>query len=456
MNYQDALDFFQEILSSYLMNISPSVGKRLGPQDLLSKMDFSIPKKMLGHEQLIQDVKNYLKFTPNTITSHFQNQLFSGLNPYALCGDWISTFTNSTMATYEVAPVATMMEKELVKHLNDKIGWTNGDGLMVTGGSNSNFVAMLVARNLHFPETKIDGLQGKKFTAFVSEEAHYSFDKAANMLGLGLNSVKKVPSDEKGKMNPVALRELILSSLELGEQPYFIGATAGTTVLGAYDPIFEISEVAREFGIWFHVDGAWGGSVILSKKHKSLMNGISNADSMALDTHKMLGTGLISSFFLTRHYNALRKSNHSGGGDYIFHENDASAWDLGPSSLQCGRRVDAFKIWLMWRSMGDEGIEKMIDGLFQNVQLAKLYIESRTELQLLQDPEMLNICFAFKDESLPVAEIRKRLLDDGEFYVNISTRRGKTFFRMILVNPMITEIIIIKTINKIINMEMKS
>lgn len=453
MNYQDSLNIFQEVLSSYLLKPTSSVGKKISPQELLSKMDFTLPKKSMDNVQLIQDAKNYLNFTPDTNTPHFQNQLFSGLNPYALCAEWISTFTNSTMATYEVAPVATLMEKELVKHLNQKVGWSGGDGIMVTGGSNANFMAMLVARNTLYPETKINGLGHKKLTAFVSEEAHYSFEKAANMMGLGLSSVKKVASDALGKMNPVALKEMIQISLGLGETPYFIGATAGTTVLGAYDPLDELSQIALEYGLWFHVDGAWGGSVLLSNKHKSLMNGISKADSLAVDTHKMLGTGLISSFFLTRHTHILRKSNHSGGGDYIFHENEASGWDTGPSSLQCGRRVDAFKIWLMWRSLGDQGIEKVIDGLFHNALIAKKYIESNAELKLIHEPEMLNICFAFSDESFSVQRTRENLLNDGDFYVNISTRQGKTFFRMILTNPMMNENIIKKTINKILEVK---
>ncbi len=450
MNYQDSIKLTHDILTEYLDQHDLNVGKRVSPEHLKKAFDFSLPSEGLSQDRLLRDLKNYLSHTPNATTPHFQNQLFSGLNPYSLAAEWVSTFLNSTMATFEVAPVATLMEKELINHLNKKIGWTSGDGIMVTGGSNANFSAMLVARNTKFPSTKLEGNRDMKLVAFVSEEAHYSFDKAVNMLGMGLSSLKKVPTDELGRMIPSALAQMIDDSVLAGETPYFIGATAGTTVLGAYDPIDEISSIARQKNLWFHVDGAWGGSVILSTKYKTLMTGLELADSLTLDTHKMLGTGLISSFFLTKHQNVLRNSNHSGGGDYIFHESDASALDTGPSSLQCGRRVDAFKVWLMWRSLGDHGIENLIDKMFANVQLAKEIILSRPELELLHDPQMLNVCFKFKAGFEKIAVARERLLANGKFYVNISNRRGETFFRMILVNSELNKNIIFETIDQII------
>lgn len=453
MKMDELMSVCVELLKQRLKSGQNNVGQKRSPLELNEKVDFSLPYLPIPEADLIDDMKSYLEYTPNTMTPNFQNQLFSGLNPYSMIGDWISTFTNSTMATYEVSPFATLVEKELVKHLSRKVGWNEADGIMVTGGSNANLYGMLVARNTMFPKTKTEGMNGLKLVAFVSEEAHYSFDKAVNVLGMGLNSLKKVPSDDSGKMIPAELKRLILLSISQGETPYFVAATAGTTVLGSYDPIDEISLIAHEFGLWFHVDGAWGGSVILSTKNRHLMNGIQAADSFAVDTHKMLGTGLMSSFFLTKHQEVLRRSNHSGGGDYIFHETDTTSYDTGPSSLQCGRRVDALKVWLMWRSLGDCGIEKMIDDFFENASYAKQIIKMNPSVTLINDPEMLNICFTYKNEKTDVKKMRERLLREGCYYVNISTRKGKTFFRMILVNPLLTKKNIADAIDKIISME---
>ena len=341
------------------------------------------------------------------------------------------------MATYEASPVGTLIEKELIQHMNRIVGWNNGDGIMVTGGSNANLVGLLLARNKLHPDTKNNGMT-KKLSAFVSEESHYSFDKAVNLMGIGSQHLIKVPADLSGRMLPSELAKKIEESITRGETPFFVSATAGSTVLGAFDPIEEIAQVTNKFKLWLHVDGAWGGSTLLSKKHRNLLKGVELADSMTWDTHKMLGTGLISSFFLTQHNHALRASNDTGNADYIFHESDTSDWDSGPSSLQCGRRIDAFKVWLMWKALGDSGLEDLVDTLFTKAQAAREMITKHSELELIYEGKMLNICFRFKTAQDPdalVIKVRKKLLEEGNHFVNYSTRRGVTFFRMIVANP---------------------
>ncbi len=446
MNHLEALRAVELILRKEERDPVGFVGAVQNPEVLKRKLDLTLPETGVSDEVLLKDLENYLKHTPHTLTPRFQNQLFSGLHPASFAGEVLATVTNTTMATYEVSPVATLMERELTAHIRKKIGWPEGDGIMVTGGSNANFVGMLLARNLRFPETKLNGNGSLKLTAFVSEESHYSFDKACNMMGLGISSLKKVPSDPEGKMDVSALREAIQTSLANNETPFFIGATAGTTVLGAYDPIDAISKIAREFNLWLHVDGAWGGCAVFSEKMKHLVQGIEAADSVGVDTHKMLGTGLMSSFLVTKHPHALRRSNDSGGADYIFHPSDESDWNTGPSSLQCGRRADAVKVWMLWRALGDRGVGQMVENLFQNAQVAKKLIQGMPELSLLHDPAMLNVCFDFTDKNIHVGNSRKRLLQTGNHYVNIATRKNLTFFRMIVAHPELNEKVLKETL----------
>lgn len=450
MNYHEALKAVDTIIRRSEREPTGFVGAIQNPEELKRKLDLTVPENGVSEEVLLRDLENYLKHTPHTLTPRFQNQLFSGLHPASLAGEILATYSNTTMATYEVAPVATLMERELTSFLRKKIGWSEGDGIMVTGGSNANFVGMLLARNLRFPKTKLNGNGNHKFTAFVSEESHYSFDKACNMMGLGISALRKVASTESGLMDVGALREEIKKSLSAGETPFFIGATAGTTVLGVYDPIDEIALVAKEFHLWLHIDGAWGGSVVLSENQRHLVKGIEAADSVGIDTHKMLGTGLMSSFLVTKHPHALRKSNDSGGADYIFHESDESDLNLGPSSLQCGRRADAVKVWMLFRALGDKGISQMIDTLFSHARTAALLIQEMPELKLLQAPAMLNVCFEFTDKKHNVSAARKRLLQTGNHYVNIATRKNATFFRMITAHPDLNEKILKETLVDII------
>ena len=457
MNSESSLliDVFRICFEHYNKAKNSPVGKIKNPNEILKDFDFVINKNPVEAADLYKDMQLYLKLTPNTLTPKFQNQLFSGLNKYALAGDWLTSVTNTTMATFEVSPMGTLVEKKLIEHMNRLIGWENGDGTMATGGSNANMISLLVARNKKFPEIKKEGQLKKRLTLFVSEEAHYSFEKAANMLGIGLNQVRKIKTSPNGEMEPGHLEEMIQASLLEGEYPFYVAATSGTTVLGSFDPIDRIYAISKKFNLWLHVDGAWGGSVLLSSKHRHHLNGIENVDSMTWDTHKMIGTGLMSSFFLTKHTGILRSSHNHGGGDYIFHESEIAEWDLGPSSLQCGRRNDALKVWLTWRSLGDIGVMDQIDSLFTMAIKAKEMILESSELMLMYEPSSLNVCFRYRsvgNVNNLNKEIRKRLLEEGDFFINIATRMGETFFRLIIVHPDLSEIHLKKLFSDIIRL----
>ncbi|TGM58240.1 pyridoxal phosphate-dependent decarboxylase family protein [Leptospira vanthielii] len=448
-------DVFRICFEHYNTAKNLPTGKIKNPNEILREFDFEIKKNPADAAELFKDMQLYLKLTPNTLTPNFQNQLFSGLNQYALAGDWLTSVTNTTMATFEVSPMGTLVEKKLIEHMNRLVGWENGDGTMATGGSNANMISLLVARNKMFPEIKKEGQLNKRLIIFVSEDAHYSFEKAANILGIGLDQVKKIKTNPNGEMEPSHLEEMARVSLSEGEYPFFVAATAGTTVLGSFDPIDRIHEISKKFNLWLHVDGAWGGSVLLSSRHRHHLKGIENVDSMTWDTHKMIGTGLMSSFFLTKHNGILRSSHNHGGEDYIFHESEIAEWDSGPSSLQCGRRSDALKVWLTWRSLGDLGIEIQIDNLFTMAIKAKEMILEYKELELMYEPSSLNICFRYRsvsDVNTLNKKIRHRLLEEGNFFINIATRKKETFFRLIIVHPDLNETHLYKLFSDIIRL----
>ncbi|MBE9009731.1 aminotransferase class V-fold PLP-dependent enzyme, partial [Pseudanabaenaceae cyanobacterium LEGE 13415] len=246
-------------------DIATPVVHYLKPELLKNKLDLSIPDQGVSIDKFITLLETYLHYSVRTGHRQFFNQLFSGFNLPGFLGEVFASLTNTSMATYEIAPVATLIEQSLIEEMNSWIGFEQGEGTFVTGGSNANLVAMLCARNKAFPEAKYQGFS-QRSVVFVSDQAHYSFLKAANVLGIGLNNVIKVKTDAKGSMIPAELETAIASSLASGHTPFFIAATAGTTVLGAFDPLPEIAEIAKKYQLWFHVDGAWGGAAIFSDR----------------------------------------------------------------------------------------------------------------------------------------------------------------------------------------------
>lgn len=380
-------------------------------------------------------------------TSHplFLNQLFGGVQPESLSADIMTSALNATMATFEVAPVLTLIEKELSRKLCDLIGFKLGEGIMVTGGSNANLVGLLCARQFKVPDIKKRGYENKNYIVYVSADAHYSYEKAVHIAGLGTDQLRLVNLDANGAMDPAHLRELIHQDQAQGFEPMMIGATMGTTVRGAFDPLAELNLIARENNLWLHADAAWGGGAALSEKHRPLLNGIHLADSVTFDAHKTLSTGLITSFVLCKHPGMLRQMNQGGGSEYIFHDYDNSDWDTGTYSLQCGRRADALKLWLLWKSRGDRGMEAHIDHLFDLTTYAKNKITLHPRMKLLSS-QYLNNCF----QIIPVAKnvdmnqftlkVRTHLVKNGRALVNyVQKPDGTTFFRLVTSNNQTTQ-----------------
>lgn len=436
-----------QMLLNYLQENQESGTKVVNYQraDVLKKkLDLSLPEKGVSLEELIPVIQSYLEYSTRTSSPNYFNLLFAGFEPSGLLSEMVTSVTNTTMHTYEVAPVATLMEMALIDALNSLVGFNSGEGLMVTGGSNANMVGMLVARHKFLPDAKHTGLCGSRLVAFISDQAHYSFLKAANLLGIGMENLIKVESDRYGCMIPQKLEAAIASCVNDSKTPFFVGATAGTTVLGAFDPLPSIAEITRKYGLWLHVDGAWGCPVLFSRKHKHLLSGSELADSFTWDAHKSMGTPLICSAILVKQKGTLSDACSSGNTDYLFHEHENTPYDLGQMSLQCGRKVDALKLWLSWQHHGRNGYEQRVDRLFELASYATEFIRTCEHLELMAEPQFLNICFRYTPDSPNTTSaaldrinlaIRDQLLRSGQTLINYAHLQGRIAIRLILANP---------------------
>ena len=444
-------DLFERVLG-YLeesRNREVPVVEYRSPEELRDQIDLTLREE--GEpENFSQWIDAYLRFSVRTGSPRFYNQLFSGFSLPGFIGEVITALTNTSIYTYEVAPLATLIERELIRTMAGFVGFEKFDGIFLTGGSNANLLAMLAARHTKYPAIKEEGFQNRRpLILYISEDAHYSFAKGVNLMGLGLENLVKVKTSRSGRMIPEELDRCIQSSLDAGKEPFFVGATAGTTVKGAFDPIPEIEKIANRYNLWMHIDGSLGASVLLSEKHRHLLKGCEKADSLTWDTHKMMGLPLICSTILFRHPHLLSDLNEVTGADYLFHEDSYSHLDMGKLSLQCGRRVDALKLWLAWKYYGHRGFETQIDHLFEMASLARDIITSSPHLELTVPMSSINICFRYIPDSLIEEQadpegkrkidtfnkhLRKQLLKTGKAFVNYSTIDDRPCFRLVIVN----------------------
>ena len=332
----------------------------------------------------------------------------------------------------------------MVRKLCELIGWNQeeSDGVGVPGGSAANFMAIHCARQSKFPEAKEKGTDGKKLKIFISSAAHYSMKKACAVLGMGTDALITVPADAHGKMSVSGLELAIKATRAKGEVALLVCATAGTTVLGAFDPIEEIATICEAENIWLHVDGAWGGPALFSTKARRLLRGIERADSFGFDAHKLFGASLTSSFFVHQHGDILLRANDVSDDGYLFHSED-SVLDRGRLSWQCGRGADALSFWTLWKNNGTEGLGAFVDRLFSVRSKCLTWIQDQPRLELIALPDFLNICvrvlhpFDSKQNADWSVKVREELKRENLAMVNFASNEAGTFLRLILANPSI-------------------
>ncbi|WP_461589439.1 pyridoxal phosphate-dependent decarboxylase family protein [Winogradskyella sp.] len=409
------------------------VSRPIPTELLFNKLDLSLNEEGIVDKDLIDTLTKIIKHTPKTASKSFFNQLFGGRMSKATLGDLLAVLLNNSMYTYKVAGPQVGIEKQILKNICNIIGYNNqGDGTMAPGGSMSNFMALIMARDFKRPSVRNSGVNDK-MTIYTSKEAHYSIAKNASFAGIGRSQVREVNTNDKGEMLTSHLSYLINKDVQAGHIPFFVNATAGTTVLGAFDNILEISKVCKTHHLWLHVDGAYCGGVLFSKKYRYLLNGIEHSDSFSVNAHKMLGTPLSCSIVLTKHKEQLHKS-FSNEADYLY-QTDSDDFNLGKTSLQCGRRNDALKFWTLWKSIGTKGLEEMVNKQFLLAEVARQYIRDNKNYTLYSFENSISVCFNYRNIS--AKELCTALYEDSKLMVGFGKFNGIEFIRLVTINSVL-------------------
>ncbi|KAE8440736.1 hypothetical protein EG329_006631 [Mollisiaceae sp. DMI_Dod_QoI] len=416
------------------------------PEKLSSLMNFDLPGTGTGKEGLLATVEQVLKYSVNTWDQGFLDKLYSSTSAVGVISELLLAVLNTNLHVFQVSPALSVIEKTTAKTFANLFGFNgpHAGGISTQGGSASNTTSIIIARNNLYPESKTAGNGKYNFVLFTSEHGHYSLEKAAQMCGLGTDNVWSVPVDNKGRMVPSGLSKLVQKAKDEGKTPFYVNATAGTTVLGSYDPFKEISEICKKHNLWLHVDGSWGGPAIFSSKHKHKLAGVNLADSLAVNPHKMMGVPITCSFLLGPDLTKFHKANTLPAG-YLFHqENDGGeVWDLADLTLQCGRRGDSLKLALAWIYYGASGFEQQVDHAFSIASYFADQVNQRKDFVLVSEnpPPCLQVCFYYakegklsesKEENTRVtSEIVQRLIPIG-FMVDYAPGEKGSFFRVVV------------------------
>jgi L-2,4-diaminobutyrate decarboxylase len=372
----------------------------------------------------------------------------------AILAELILSSINSSVDTWDQSVGGTLIEQKLIDWTVEKIGLgTQADGIFTSGGTQSNLMALLLARDYcckHWLQAnvKTQGLppEYRKLRIFCSQVSHFSIQKSAAILGLGYEAVISIPCDRYFKMDTTALTHAIEHCVADDLIPMAVVATAGTTDFGSIDPLAEIAKICQAHEIWLHADAAYGCGLLVSQKFRHLLNGIEHADSVTVDYHKSFLQPVSCSAFLVKDKQHLSVVTHHAEYLNPLSQTHDGTPNLVNKSIQTTRRFDALKLWLTLRTMGADQLGAAFD---HNIHLAKqtyLLLLSEPCIEVIHQPQLSTLVFRYRSsrqQDEPELEainayIRKALFRSGEAVIASTKVQGKQYLKFTLLNPMTT------------------
>ena len=365
----------------------------------------------------------------------------SGTWPGVL-GDFVTAAYNVYAGSWQESAGPSQVELTVLDWFRQWIGYPDtADGVLVSGGSAANMTALGCAREA------LLGAMSDRVVAYVADQAHSSMARAARVLGFRPDQVRVLPVDDRFRMRPDALEHAMDADVRASRQPLFVSASAGATNTGSIDPLPEVAAVCRDRGVWFHVDGAYGGFAALSERGKEWLRGIELADSVTLDPHKWLYQPFECGALLVRDGRVLREAFEITP-DYLkdteVRRGEVNFADRG---VQLTRMTRALKVWLSLKFFGMDAFRDAIDRCIDLAEVAQREIEENDDLELMSPRSLGIVCFrrrvkGAEDEDV-VARVNEALMRSlnatGRSFISSTRLRGRYALRLCVLNHTSTE-----------------
>jgi aromatic-L-amino-acid decarboxylase len=405
-------------------------------KDQLTRFDFRTPRS-LG--ELLAWTIEQLEHGVVHVTSPRYFGLFNPSPTFpAQCADRIAGAFNPQLATATTSPVAVEIEAHVIRAVARRAGFPpDAAGHFTSGGSEANYTALLCALTAANPEFETKGTRAFAGPPvfYISRESHLAWLKIAHQAGIGRSAVRLVATDGYGRMNPSALKESIIGDRASGRVPVMIAATAGTTSAGMIDPLWQCAELARQFGLWYHVDAAWGGALIASDRLRPKLRGIERADSVTIDAHKWFATTMGCGMFITRHPRVLSSAFQVSTS---FMPSNIPSLDPYVTTVQWSRRFLGLRMFLSLAAAGWSGYREHIERSIELAELLKAELEERG-WSIVNSPDLAVLCIKPPPGLADVRTIVSRVLASGRAWIAVATFEGSDIIRACVTHGETTE-----------------
>ena len=446
----DAAAAFAELIVEYLADTRTGDGRvstALSPSDLAARFAQPLPQEGRALGDVLARLRNEVLPDCNRLTHpRSMGHQVSAPLPVAVWTEALTAALNQSGAVWEMSPVGTILETQVVRWMCDLAGFgPEAGGTFTSGGTEATFAGLLAARQAASPDAWRAGIGANPPVVVCGEHAHYGVARAIGELGIGTENAVVVPSSDF-RMNVGALANALDALRGAGRQVMAVVATAGTTPTGSFDDLEAIGRLCEARGLWLHVDGAHGASALLSPLHRARLSGIHRARSIAWDPHKMMLMPLTASVVLVKDERDLAAA-FSQQAPYLFHGRAGERnWDQGLRSFTCSRRIDALKVWVAIQRYGASGLGALYEHLCGTARALHDAILARPSFQALHAPESNILCFRYVgDGSLPDGrldalnlEVRTIYNREGDGWITSTVLGGRRVLRATMMNPRTT------------------
>ena len=430
-----------------------NVVENIDEQQLKKVKTMTIPKRGRSLEEVTKEMNESIyKYGYNVNHPRYFGFIPGPSSTLSLLGDVMTSAYNRHAGSWTTFPAGCHIENELIQWLCQQANYPkSASGVFVSGGSMANMTALTIARDTILKED-----QWHKGVAYVSNQTHSSVAKGLRIIGIVNSSIRIIETDKNFCMNVDQLEEMIKKDKENGLIPFVIIASAGTTNTGSIDDFEKISKLCQKYHMWMHADGAFGASVLLSKKHKDLLKGIEKADSISWDGHKWLFQTYACGIVLVKEKRQMLKS-FSVHPEYLqdleMDETYFNPWDM---SMELTRPARGLKLWLTLQVMGSDAISDAIDHGFEIADIAEKQLQKCKDIEFISHSHMGIVNFRFSPENYSNEEkdkinheISMRIVNSGYAGVFTTQLQGKTVLRICSLHPETTKEDIVKTISKL-------
>ncbi|HET6975436.1 MAG TPA: aspartate aminotransferase family protein [Pyrinomonadaceae bacterium] len=415
------------------------------PAELEKLFDEPLPEKGIALAEILNRFRDDI--APNAMgvpSPRYFGQFNPTPLPIGVWADALSAMLNQNAGAWRNGPTSAMIEARVIRWLCDLLNYgPKSFGTLASGGSEANLIALKCARDSVAKSVKDRGLRTAPadLVIYASEQCHYSIDKSADILGLGREGLRKIPTDDRFHIRVDALREALARDREAGLLPCCIIGVAGTTSTGVVDPLEELAAIARENRCWYHIDAAYGGTLAFSPRHKHMLKGIELADSITFDPHKWMFVPFACGALLVREGGRVLRDAFDMTPEYL--SEDRGGADVEFDFFRYGqmgtRRFNSLKFWMAVKFMGREGYEKTVEHQIGLTKYLASRIDALPDFELVGEVETAVCCFRHKSKSDLVQQRIQQLIEhDGEAWLTTTVLHGSRALR-VNINSFLTE-----------------